>query len=382
MTMREVGRAARRLTRMAFARAREVGTPAPLLDRYVGMGVARGYLVVMLVLVIVFSLLTFVEDLDDVGKGRYRLPDSVAFVALTTPQRVVDLLPMVALLGSVAALGALAAGSELVAMQAAGLAPLRIAWAVLRPGLVAVVASLLIAEFVAPPLEKLAHWRRGSALSAAVAQRFGDTLWSRDGPRFLHVRHVPDAGRLLDVRLFEFDEEGRLTAYTRARTADVREAGGWVLRDVEQKVLGPDGLTTQHLPRLPVEPALTAAEIDRLVLPPSTLALSELRAYVDYLRTSGQDAARYELALWRKLTTPVATCAMILMAVPFVLGSLRSASAGQRMVLSSVVAMVFYLGSQILERAGLLFHVAAPVTTLVPSGAAFALALWLFRRVG
>lgn len=374
-------RAARSLVRAAAARARDVVTPAPILDRYVGVGVARGYLVVMLVLVIVFSLLTFVEDLDDVGKGRYRLVDSVAFVALTTPHRVVDLMPVVALLGSIAALGALAAGHELVAMQAAGVSPLRIGWSVLRPGLLVIVASLLVAEFVAPPLDKLAHVRRGRALSATAAQRFGDTLWSRDGRRFLHVRHVPDANRLIDVRFYEFDEAGSLTAYTRARAADVRESGGWVLLDVEQKLPGPSGFTTKRLPQLSVAPALTPAEIDRLVLPPSTFALSELRAYVGYLRTSGQDAARYELALWRRLSTPVATCAMILMAVSFVLGSLRVVGAGQRMVLGSLVATVFYLGSQIVERAGLLFHVGAPFTTLAPAGAAFGLALWLFRRI-
>jgi lipopolysaccharide export system permease protein len=382
MTMLRIGRAARRVLRAVGDQAREVAIPAPRLDRYMGMSVARGYLVVMLVLVVVFSLLAFVEDLDDVGKGRYRLLDSVTFVALTTPHRVVDLLPMVALLGSVAALGALAAGGELVAMQAAGLSPLRIGWSVLRPGLLAIVVGLLVAELVAPPLDKLAHERRTSALSATVAQRFGDTLWSRDGRRFLQIRHAPDVGQLLDVRFFEFDLEGRLTAYTRARTADVRETGHWVLHDVEHKLLGPEGVRTQRLPRLAVTAPLTPGEIHRLVSPPSTLAVSELRAYIGDLRQSGQDAARYELAFWRKLATPVATCAMILMAVPFVLGSLRSASAGQRMVLSSVVAMVFYLGSQILERAGLLFHVAAPLTTLVPSGAAFGLALWLLRRAG
>jgi lipopolysaccharide export system permease protein len=381
MTMHQIRRGARSLAEAAAGRARDVGTPAPILDRYVGVGVARGYLVVMLVLVIVFSLLTFVEDLDDVGKGHYRLADSIAFVALTTPHRVVDLMPMIALLGSITALGALAAGSELIAMQAAGVSPLRIGWSVLRPGLLLIVASLLVAEFVAPPLDKLAHVGRGRALSVTVAQRFGETLWSRDGRRFLHVRHVADANRLLDVRFYEFDEAGRLTAYTRARAADVRESGAWVLLDVEQKLLGPDGFVTTRLPQLSVAPALAPAEIDRLVLPPSTLALSELRAYVGYLRTSGQDTARYELALWRKLSTPVATCAMILMAVPFVLGSLRLASAGQRMVLGSLVAMVFYLGSQIVERAGLLFHVGAPLTTLAPSGAAFGIALWLFRRI-
>jgi lipopolysaccharide export system permease protein len=366
---------------MTTRRIRDAVTPAPMLDRYVGRGVARGYLVVMLVVVVVFSLLAFVDDLDEVGKGRYRLADSVAFVALTTPHRVVDLVPVVALLGSLVALGALAAGHELVAMQAAGVSPLRIVWSVLRPGLLLVVTSALIAEFVAPPLDKLAHVRRGRALSATVAQRFGDTLWSRDGRRFLHVQHVPDASRLIDVRFYEFDEAGTLTAYTRARAADVRESGRWVLRDVEQKLLGPDGFVTKHLPRLSVAPALAPAEIDRLVLPPSTLALTELWAYVGYLRTSGQDTARYELAFWRKLSTPVATCAMTLMAVAFVLGSLRVARTSQRMVLGSVVAIAFYLGSQILERAGLLFHVGAPLTTFAPSGAAFGLALWLFRRI-
>jgi lipopolysaccharide export system permease protein len=309
-------RAARAVTDVAAEHARELGAPAPILDRYVGLGVARGCLVVMLVLAVLFSLLAFVEDLDEVGKGRYRLADSLAFVAFTTPHRVVDLMPVVALLGSITALGVLAAGHELVALQAAGMSPLRIAWAVLRPGVVVVVAGLLVSEFVAPPLDKLAHGRRARAISSTVAQRFGDTLWSRDGRRFVHVRHVPDPQRLIDVRFYEFDEAGGLTAYTRARAADVRDSGAWVLLDVEQKLLGPSGITTTRQPRLSVTPSLTPSEIDRLVLPPSTLALSELWAYVRYLRDSRQDAARYELALWRKLTMPVATCATTLMAVP------------------------------------------------------------------
>ena len=71
-------------------------------------------------LVAVFTIFAFVEELEDLGKGRYRLKDAALFILLTTPRRVIDLAPVTALLASLTALGALASGRELVAMQAAG----------------------------------------------------------------------------------------------------------------------------------------------------------------------------------------------------------------------------------------------------------------------
>src|SRR4029453_13481116 len=97
------------------------------LDRHVGLTLVRQYLIALGALVAVFTIFAFVEELDDLGKGHYRLKAAVFYTLLTTPRRAIDVAPVTALLASLTALGTLASGRELVAMQAAGISPLRIA---------------------------------------------------------------------------------------------------------------------------------------------------------------------------------------------------------------------------------------------------------------
>ena len=97
-----------------------------ILHRYLAGSLLRGYLPVLAVFLAVFSLLAFIEELDQVGKGRYTLIGAGEVLLLTFPSRFVFLAPFIALLGSIMALGGLANGRELIAMQASGVSPYQI----------------------------------------------------------------------------------------------------------------------------------------------------------------------------------------------------------------------------------------------------------------
>lgn len=334
----------------------------------------------LMVLLTVFSLLALIEEVEDLGKGRYRLADILAFVALTAPRRALDLASVTALLGSVVALGALASAGELVAMQAAGVSTLRIGWSALRPGLLFMAGVLLVSEFIAPPLDQTAYVRRAQAMSAIPALRSEHGFWSRDARRFLRVRHVTEADVLGGIDVYEFDEEGRLRVFLHARLADIGDGRRWLLTDVLEKEFGPEGVATRRVPTLAWESFLGREQVDLLALPASSLSLSDLYRYVGVLRAGGQDPARYEVALWQKVSMPLATGSMVLLAILFVFGPLRVASAGQRMMAGTLVGVAFHLSSQIVARLGLLLHLNPGVTALAPAAAVLVAAVWLARR--
>ncbi|MCK5656506.1 MAG: LptF/LptG family permease, partial [Deltaproteobacteria bacterium] len=104
------------------------------LDRYIGVSFIQGFLLVIFILVSLFSFLEFVVQLDDIGKGNYQLLDAFAYIGLTIPRRVLDMVPMAALLGSIIALGMLADKGELIVMRASGLSVQRICFSVLATG--------------------------------------------------------------------------------------------------------------------------------------------------------------------------------------------------------------------------------------------------------
>jgi lipopolysaccharide export system permease protein len=352
------------------------------LDHYVALTLVRQYLLALGALVAVFTIFAFVEELDDLGKGRYRLKDAAVFVLLTTPRRAIDLAPVTALLASLTALGSLASGRELVAMQAAGVSPRRLAWSTLRPGLLFVAAAVALGQFVAPPLDRVAHVRRAQALSATVAIQSDHGFWSRADHRFLRVRDIRGGGILGGVEIYEFDAEGRLRRFTFAQRADIRGGREWRLTDVVQKDFAADGVVRRQLPSLTWESFLNTQQVDMLALQPAILSLSDLYQYVRYLRASGQDSASYELALWQKVSMPLAVTAMTLLSVPFVLGAMQMASTGQRMMVGSLVGVGFHLASQVTARLGLLLNVNPAATALAPALVVLAVTVWRFRRIG
>src|SRR3546814_11041913 len=72
---------------------------------------------------------------------------------------------------------------------------------------------------------------------------------------------------------------------------------------------------------------------------------------IGYLERNGLDASSYRLSLWRKLIAPLTVVAMMLLAVPFVLGSQRGGGDGQRLLVGILVGLVFYVINEEIGRA-------------------------------
>ncbi len=351
------------------------------LDRYLGTTLAKAFLLVMVAFASLFSVLDLAEELEDTGEGAYQLQDALLFVALTLPHRILDLLPAIALLSSILTLGTLANGSELIAMQAAGISAWRIGGSVLRIGGLIILTALMIGEWMVPPLDKLALTQRSEAISGSITLRTQHSFWSRDGHRFVNVRtllegHVPAA-----IDLYQFDDQGRLRRFLHARRANIQEDGHWVLLDVTAKSFDTQEVATHHLERLPSKPLLSTVQREALILPPESLALPRLYEYVQGQRARGEESKRYALALWHRLTLPLSSAAMFLIALPLALGPGRLESTGLRLVVGTILGFTFYLLKQVTGYSGLLLDLDPSLAALTPVALLLALTLGLWWRL-
>jgi len=134
------------------------------IDRYIMLYFSIGMLPVMLLLLALFSFLPLTDALRDVGKGSFDLLDALKLVTVTTPGRVVDLLPVTALLGGLAGLGVLANHGELVVIQAAGWSKPRIAQPITLVALGLVGLVLVLQVYVVPASEREAIRIRSKTL--------------------------------------------------------------------------------------------------------------------------------------------------------------------------------------------------------------------------
>ena len=352
------------------------------LDRYIALSIAKGYLLVLALLLALFSFVSLLEELEDVGDHHYGMFDAIYYVLMTMPDRVLTLAPVTALLGSLAALAVLARNNELTAMKAAGISVARLGWSVMRPAIVFMLLVLLATEFVAPPMYQLAAKHRlqqTSSMGGGEVLR-GKGFWAAQDHRFVNVRRLRLGHLPADIDIFELRPDGRLVRYIHAAEADVKADGSWRLRNVVIKSLNDRVMETQTIAQLDWRPFWDNDPFATPIYPVASLSLSEISNYIKYLLDVGQAVEGIELTYWRKWFQPLLVGIMALLSVSFVFGSARSSSFGRRIALGVMSGILFFLGGQLLYNLGLLFAVKPMLVAFGPVLLIGLIAALLMRR--
>lgn len=352
-----------------------------LLDRYIAGSVVGGSLLALLVLVSLGAFFTFLGEVARIGSGDYGTLRAIEFVLLSMPLQAWEVFPVAALIGTLLSLGNLAAGSELVAMRAAGMSLLRVGRSAAVGAAGLAVVCLLLGDIIAPPAEQYAQSRRALAVHGELAIAEGQGVWARDGRTYVNVRQLSDARRVDGIWLYEFAEDGRLERTAQAVAARF-DADGWALEGVQETRIAPDGSAqTASYPALRWDTRLSPDLLNLFVVDPGSLSAFGLRDYVAYLRENELDASRYQHAFWSKLVAPVSVVVMVLLALPFVAGQMRTSAAGQRLLVGLLIGVAFFLVNRVLGFSGEVFRLDPVVVAWLPTAVLAAAAVLALARM-
>ena len=351
------------------------------LDRYIGKSILGSIFATLLTLVGLSAIIKFVEQFRSVGKGTYDIWQAVIFTGLTMPKDIETFFPMAALLGALMALGNLASRSELVVMQAAGFSRFKIGMAVMKIALPLVLLTMVIGEWGIPQTEQFARDMRARALSGGSMLSMKNGVWAKDGNNFVFVRRVTDDAKLNDIYIYTFDQHRNLTELKHANQASYSEdESKWTLRQVNHSMISKDEITTSNRLSEKWETNLTPDKLGAVSLRPTSLSISGLYNYISFLRETGQDVSRFELTFWRKIFQPVSVGVMMLLALSFIFGSLRSVTAGARIVTGICFGFLFYVVNEIFGQMSVVYNMPAVFGALMPSLLFIVMIWWLLSR--
>jgi len=350
------------------------------LDRYIGSHVLLAILTVLGIIVGLALLFAFIDELGDV-KGRYGTLDAAVYVLLTTPSRVYEMLPMAALIGCLIGLGTLASSSELTIMRAAGVSLGRIVLAVMKPMLVLMLVGVLIGEYLAPWSEDVAQANRSAAQGAGEAQSSKRGLWHRQGDEFVHINAVQPSGNLLGVTRYRFNDQRRLLSASFARRARY-DGDHWQLIDIATTHFRDDRTEVVKAAEERWDVELTPQLVGTVVMEPDALSVTGLWRYIHYLADQGLNNGRYWLAFWTKVLQPAVTVALVLLAISFIFGPLRSVTLGQRIFTGVIVGFVFRILQDLLGPASQVFGFSPLLAVVVPAAICALAGVLLLRRAG
>ncbi|MDI1278324.1 LPS export ABC transporter permease LptG [Methylobacter sp.] len=352
-----------------------------VLTGYIVREILKGSLVAALLLLTLFNLFTFSDQLKDLGKGHYGLTEIFYYLALTSPSVFYELMPASALLGSLFILGAMGNNRELIAMRAAGLSILGIIRAVMMAGGILVMISILVGEFVAPVAERAAQMIKVTAQNEQVVMNVKYGLWLREGKKFINVRKIQDDGNLADISIYELDEHRHLHYSTHAEKAVFQGNQQWKLEGIRQSGISIDQMTASNQNEQIWQSTVAPDLLEIVVVNSHDLSMYDLAMYIDFLKDNHQKSHEFELAFWGRVVNPLVVIVMLLVSAPFVIGVKRGINVGGRMMIGVVIGMGFNIIDKIVGHIGLIYDLNPPLMAVTPSLTVLALALFALSRV-
>ena len=348
------------------------------LDRYLGRSILATSLLVLLTLVSLAGMFAFISELEDVGKGQYTAGAAAQYILLTLPGVAYVLFAPAVLLGSLLGLGTLAANSELTVMRAAGVSVGRIVRSVLLTGIALTIVVAVFGETVMPRTEQIAEELRLNALEERLTSSGSSSVWVRSGKQYINIATVMPDLTLLGVTVHTFREQSLIQSLNAARALR-NGSNDWLLEDIRISKFTEDGVVTQqqqsetwsdlsrsfndqNQPTTLISPEL----IKTLSVSNESLSARNLYNQVRYLRENQLESKRTELSFWQKITSPLSTLVMLMLSLPFVFGSQRSGSAGQRIFVGILLGIVYVLVNKLLTQLALNAGFSPAISAVLP----------------
>ncbi|GLX79181.1 LPS export ABC transporter permease LptG [Thalassotalea insulae] len=350
-----------------------------ILDLYIGRILASSTFLTLAVFVSLSGIIKFVEEMKAVGKGSYDLSHAALYVLYFIPRDVELFFPMAALIGGLIGIGMLASNSELVVMQASGMSRLDIIRSVMKSATVLIVVSMFIGEWVAPVGEASARQVKARAISGGSLISATGGTWAKDGDYFVHITEVEDTGSLKGIQIYRFNQQMKLASWLSAESA-IYLANAWQLSNVVDTKIDNKQINSETADFRTWQSSLTPDKLGVVTVKPESLSLTDLMEYLDYLEENGQDQSRYQLAFWRKLVQPVTLAVMLLLALSFIFGPLRSVSMGARIMMGVATGILFFITNQVLGSVSLVYQLPAIFGALMPSVIFTSAALYFIKK--
>ncbi|MPV69228.1 MULTISPECIES: LPS export ABC transporter permease LptG [Burkholderia] len=371
---------------------------------------ARQIYVTFVFILFAFSGLFFffdlISELNSVGHGNYKFGYAVMRVALQTPSRFYEIIPVAALISAIYVFAQMAANSEFTIFRVSGLATNQALRSLLKIGVPLVIVTYLIGEFVGPYADQLSERVRLQALGASVSSNFQSGVWVKDTlaarengeqvTRFVNVGSLSPDSTISNVRIYEFDSKFQLQNVRIAQTGRYEPPGHWLLTGVTETELTPikpisgqpaDALNPVYrsqqvsLPEYRLRSDLTPQILSVLLVSPERMSIINLFRYIQHLRENQQDTQRYDIALWRKLLYPFAVFVMLVLSLPFAYLHTRAGVVGVKVFGGIMLGMSFQLLNTLFSHIGTLNTWPAPLTAATPGLIYLALGLFALKWV-
>lgn len=370
-------------------------TPMKTVRRLFYVDITVSVVFVSLAFLSLFLFIDLVDALSDMAKVGGSIGLAALASLLDVPGHFYELAPITVLIGTIYTLSRMSQSSEFTILRTSGLGPWRALRLLATLGLAFAALTFLVGDYLAPYSENkgvdvraamrgsLSHGRSGVWIKDRQSTPDGDRSYS------IKIGRSGSQGGMLEVNIFEFDDDSRLVRQITANSGRIDDQGHWALSEVNMtRWITSDASQTPRVSSESMESwqwtsGPSAEVVASALLPVSTMSTVELWRYIGHLDANEQAIQAYEIQFWKRALYPFACLVMVCLALPFAYLHARAGGISLKVFGGIMLGIAFVLLNSLAGHLGLLRNwtpwiaAAAPsVLFLLMSMGAFA---WLVR---
>jgi len=349
-----------------------------ILDRYIAKQILIAIFSVLGVLVVVVGLLDLVDEIKKVNND-YSISHAFLYVLLSTPQNIYEVFPIATLVGSLIGLSKLSSTSELNAAKASGLSFSKIIIITLKTGLLIVVLTFLIGEFIAPKGQQLANSVKNLSESTRLSMKNTQGVWIKSNNDFIHIAKVYPNKTVQEISLYRFNEKQQMIESIYAEEGYYSE-GKWIMKNITSTNFTNKNTIITNKDVSTFTEFIDLDLFDIMIIKPEQMTLIQINQYIKYLKNNSMESRNYELAFWSKFSTPLSCLIMFLLTTPFVHSNIRSASYGQRIFVGILTGVALFLFNQTINKLSIIIGMPPIIGSFLPLLILLALSLFIINK--
>jgi LPS export ABC transporter permease LptG len=323
----------------AAARVKSRGIVPRILDEYIVREFVGMFLLVLAGFALLLIVFTFFDLLGDILRNHISLPIVGEYLLNLAPSMLYQIAPLAVLIAALVTFGVLNRNSEIVAMKATGISLYRLVIPIVFIAVCLAVSLFLFDQYYLPQAN-----RKQEALRNVIKGRPPQTYLHPEqkwifGPKplagepgciYYYEFFDPDSNEFANLSVFEFEPNTfqltrRIFAKRAVWNSDSHAwlyQNGWVRDIAGANVTAYRTFLETSFAEIHAGPDYFKKE----ALQSQEMNFGQLDRYIRDLRQSGFDTKRLSVALWQKLSYPLVTVVMAVLAIPFALSMGRRGS--------------------------------------------------------
>ena len=329
------------------------------LDKYILSGFLKFFVLVLSVFIVLFVLFTFFELLSDIVRQGISAWVVFDYFLYLIPHILVKMIPFSVLVAALVSYSLLTRTSQIVAMKSSGISVYRLSSSVLLATLLLSAGSFILQEYILPSAnEKQDNLRRIIKGRNPQTKQPTRKWMMGERERIFHYNFFDDERNVFN-RISVFDFDPQTLAVTRMIFAEKAwwnpARSGWVFEEGWAQGFSDDQAHKAQFLKINHELIKFIKEkpdyFKKEVRQSSKMSYQELGRYIEDLSRSGFDVVRLKVAWHSKLSFPLVSLTMAMIAIPFAFSTGRRGSL-YGIGLSIVVGIIYWVLQGFFEQIG------------------------------